>query len=94
MRDEIGVMTKNVETLNANTATCTEFAVASSQHETVTRDTGCDGEPRIMTVNGGNQMEAPEQSTQEVECNILVPGSESDEEYIQEHIPCFKCKGA
>lgn len=30
MRDEIGVMTRNVETLNANTATCTEFAVASS----------------------------------------------------------------
>lgn len=43
MRDEIGVMTKNVETHNANTATCTEFAVASSQHETETRDTGCDG---------------------------------------------------
>jgi hypothetical protein len=39
-------------------------------------------------------MEAREQATQEVECNILVPGSDSDEECIQEHIPCFKCKGA
>jgi hypothetical protein len=29
-RDDIGVMTKNVEMSDVNTATCTEFAVASS----------------------------------------------------------------
>ena len=38
-------------------------------------------------------MASVQHSTQETECNLIVPGSDSDEECIEEHIPCFKCKG-
>jgi RecJ-like exonuclease len=76
-----------------NIATDTKFAVASSQVGAETRETGCDGTPSIKGVDGGNQMQAVEHATQEVECNLIVPGSDSDEEFTEERIPCFKCKG-
>jgi len=46
-------MTKQTKMSDMNIATCTEFAVASSQVGAETRDTGCDGQPRIQAVDGG-----------------------------------------
>lgn len=77
-------MTKNIKTNDMNIATCTEFAVANTQAEAETRDMACDGIPAIATVHGGNQMEAIQMNTQEVECNILIPGEDSNEECIEE----------
>lgn len=92
-KDEIGVMTKQTVMANANTAT--EFATtqASIQAGVSTKEQGCDGEPKVKTVNGGSQMEVVKHETQEVECNLLVPGEESSEECIEEQLDCFKCKG-
>ena len=53
-KDEIGVMTKNIVMTDMNIATCTEFAVASSQIGAETRDMGCDGVPSATFVHGGN----------------------------------------
>ena len=77
-------MTKNIVTSDMNIATCTEFAVAASQVGAKMQDVGCDGAPIVATVHGGNQMDVIELNTQEVECNILVPGDESGEEFIEE----------
>lgn len=39
-------------------------------------------------------METIQLNTQEVECNILIPcENSSDEEFMEEQINCFKCKG-
>ncbi len=66
-----------------NIATCTETAVASSQISAIMKDCGSDGQPQVIAIDGGNQMEHLEKNTQEVECNLIVPGSDSDEECIE-----------
>ncbi len=82
-KGEIGVMTKVTQVADMNIATCTETAVASSQISAIMKDCGSDGQPQVIAIDGGNQMEHLEKNTQEVECNLIVPGSDSDEECIE-----------
>lgn len=95
-RDEIGTNTKNATTNDASIITnMLATAEVNVQAEAQTQDMGCDGEPAIKTVHNGNQMEEVKRANQVSECNILVPSdsNEDEEECIEEHIDCFKCKG-